>query len=334
MLLVPNVADKLSDDMLASKSKVVLFLIMTHTLVSAQSEVCQIPGDPDILGLGVRLGLYFQFTSNLLIAIVRPTEGLGSLLISSVLASGIFVATIYSLVYQNMPPSAFISTQWFLLLDTAVIPSVLTNVERLDLKERLSFWTLGLMLFRVIAWNCLNTWFWFHGLYVQNPQQCIEPRVFFYTNLGAYGNVRKAFKAFTILFCIYSGWYLIRWIMSLLRRISQDGRTYKERWEVKLDFTWGTYPKHWLPDEAREMLQENLGGFGWTVFVFMCGGFGLCFSILAIELQLRWNNMSGIDGIQTTGQIIPLVIGVVSLFRAIALMFIFCAFGVREEDDE
>jgi hypothetical protein len=48
-----------SQIMISGKRKAVLLVVMASTLVAAQPDVCQIPGDADILGLGVRLGLYF-----------------------------------------------------------------------------------------------------------------------------------------------------------------------------------------------------------------------------------------------------------------------------------
>jgi hypothetical protein len=90
-------------------------VLATRVLGQDTSTVCQIPGDSDILGIGVRLGLYFQFTSNLLVTLVRPEEALGSLLVSSMLGFGILIATIYSLANNNLPPGSFISTQWYFL---------------------------------------------------------------------------------------------------------------------------------------------------------------------------------------------------------------------------
>lgn len=302
------------------------FTLLAITVgVTAQSApaACQVPGDPDILGLGIRLGLYFQFASNLFIGIVRPQEGLSSLLVSSMLACGIFVATIYSLVQNNIPPGAFITTQWFLLLDCQVILPILYNIERVDLEERMSFWTLSFILFRAIAWNGLNTWFWFRGLYIPNPQQCMEPRVWFYANFGAYGNIRKAFKAFTILSCVYLAWGLYRWGRSLVRRAFEEEGPYEERWKVKVSLGMGVVPIITPEDGERPEHMEPLKiGLGFTIYAYISGVFGLVVAIVAIELQLRWNNTSGINGIMTTGQIIPLVVGCVSLFRAIALTII------------
>lgn len=41
----------------------------------------------------------------------------------------------------------------------------------------------------------------------------------------------------------------------------------------------------------------------------------ICFiwSILSVELTLKWNNISNVHDIKSTGQLIPFVIGIVSL---------------------
>jgi len=46
----------------------------------------------------------------------------------------------------------------------------------------------------------------------------------------------------------------------------------------------------------------------------------LVFYIVASELQLGWNNLDGINSLNTTGQIIPLVIGTLSLLRTLFLL--------------
>ena len=49
-------------------------LLLAYPALGQSEDNCRVPADPDILGLGVRLGLYFQIFSNLLIGVVRPEE--------------------------------------------------------------------------------------------------------------------------------------------------------------------------------------------------------------------------------------------------------------------
>jgi hypothetical protein len=175
--------------------------------------------------------------------------------------------------------------------------------ERVDMEDRLSFWSLSFFMFRWIAWNVVILWFWFKGLGIHNEAQCMEPRVFFFANLGAYGNIRTAFKVFTAMGIVGSVYYLCIWLKSLFRRLSGDGPD-DERWKVIFSESW------------TEIAQNDLVAY----YGFVTGMFGLAFSVAAIELELRWNNVDGITGVQSTGQIIPLVVGCISLFRSLVLL--------------
>jgi hypothetical protein len=58
--------------------------------------------------------------------------------------------------------------------------------------------------------------------------------------------------------------------------------------------------------------------------------FVLIYSILAIELMIRFNSITGVYDIKATGQIIPLVIGLATLWRT--LIAIFTKFVVSKVD--
>ena len=67
------------------------------------------------------------------------------------------------------------------------------------------------------------------------------------------------------------------------------------------------------PKTAEGPDKENLNSaIGSLVF--------LALYILATELQMRWNHLDGINSVNTTGQIIPLVLGCLSLIRSIYLL--------------
>jgi len=285
---------------------------------------CRIPADPDILGLGVRLGVYFQFVSNILIILINVEEAVSSLLVSGILFTGIFIAELYNLRITNPPPSSTITLEWFLLLDFQLLIPIIMIGERVKTRQRISFGLLTLFLFRYLAWNTLNLWFWFHGLTVENKDQCMEPRVFFFGNFGAYGNIRSAFKAFTIMGAIGFPGLLVWWFISLLQRIFDADIPRGERWKVKL-------PKYF--EAINALFGDDEGG---SVFIyhFVSTIWGLVYCIVAIELEIRWNNLDGIGGVSTTGQIIPLVVGCLSLARSIALVIGHWINGGGEDGEE
>jgi hypothetical protein len=78
---------------------------------------------------------------------------------------------------------------------------------RLPLNE-ISSWTKLMIAIRWMAFNGFYLWFWFHGLTVPNILQCMEPRVFLFANLGAYGNARTFFKILFVVVTVMGLYYL------------------------------------------------------------------------------------------------------------------------------
>jgi hypothetical protein len=48
----------------------------------------------------------------------------------------------------------------------------------------------------------------------------------------------------------------------------------------------------------------------------------IIYSILAVELTLRWNHVQGVSEVRSTGQFIPLFTGLLGLTRAVVLALI------------
>jgi hypothetical protein len=171
----------------------ILILALVVVAVSAQAtQDCRVPADPDISGLGVRLGLYFQLASNIVLSVARPDEAKDSLLPTELFFTGFFIAVVCSVASGEYAPGAQISCTWY--------PVVLWAVMSLDwngFKDNVGTRAMaasGLIL----ASLCLNIWFWFKDLFEFNPDQCMAPRVFFLYNFSAYGHIRNLFRVFTI----------------------------------------------------------------------------------------------------------------------------------------
>jgi hypothetical protein len=62
-------------------------------------------------------------------------------------------------------------------------------------------------------------------------------------------------------------------------------------------------------DESRLHVLLCLAWHAWT-------GACIIWFILCVELTIKWNNISGVDTIRTTGQLIPFIIGIVTSLRA------------------
>ena len=105
--------------MTTNKLRLALFplssLLLELVNASAADESCLVPADPDILGLGVRLGLYFQMRSILLMALVRPKEAADAFLPTAFFFASFLFAVLYSIIRNEFPPSAMINCTWYLI---------------------------------------------------------------------------------------------------------------------------------------------------------------------------------------------------------------------------
>ena len=184
-----------------STSVLMVILAIFFQLVKAaeNEDVCRIPADPDILGLGVRLGLYFQLCSNFFLELVRVGEARDSMMPTLFFFTSFFVAFVYSVIHDDLPPGAAIASTWFPILIYAGLFSF--DLRGFNPTQKLVRVLINFAL--LISSSCLNIWFWFKGLDVQHPDQCMEPRCFFFANLGTTGGIRIVFRILAFLPLIF-----------------------------------------------------------------------------------------------------------------------------------
>ena len=344
---------------LLSPKELVLILVLVLP-TSAQIDDCRIPADADVLGLGVRIGLYLQTASTLLVALVKPEEWAGSFISTGLFFLSFFIAVIYSVARNEFPPGAVINCTWYpVLVMTALTP---IDFGLYQPGERFRRSTVYVVC--VLTSGCLSIWFWFQGVDVTNEDQCMEPRVFLFYNFSAYGNVRTFFKCCSLGFVII---LLIAFITGLTPKpkISADNKSTVPLETVEPPQTGPlalpsarTLPLPRTSSEHREPVsparanilptrlsnrkltinsllppslvrvgttlaensrnaQERAKRFCWFVPSAIIW---LSFYIVASELQLKWNHLDEINSVNSTGQIIPLALGCLSLFRTFYLL--------------
>lgn len=194
---------------------------------------------------------------------------------------------------------------------------------------RLSLWTATFCELRWSGSIAFGLWFWFHGLDAVNSAQCMEPQVCIYACTGAYGNIRSLMKAIYILAAIGEFIVWIRWIMFFIHCAFYRTGSFEERWSIRQpleDLHTGNQRRSEFEESGRLRWLESL-----VIFVLLA--FMLLSVILGIELEIKHNNLDGVQGIDTTGQIVPLAVGCFSMGRAIALVVMW-SFGILKTDIE
>ena len=138
---------------------------------------------------------------------------------------------------------------------------------------------------------------------MKHPAQCMEPRVFFFGNFGAYGNIRTFFKALLILLGVCSPFCCGLLIYLFIHRLHRVAVSFEEKWTIDL---------RGVPGSTKG-----------TVVIFLGGAVVMVAFMVLIELQVRWNPLEGVNSVTSTGQIVPLVVGALSIIRAIGLVVIY-----------
>jgi hypothetical protein len=258
--------------------------------VSAQPQTtteCIIPGDPDVLGLGVRIGFYLQLLSNLVLGTIRPQDASKGFLQNVFFIICLVTAAIFSSAKHQFPAGSTIACTWYpVLAYVAIIPFLFCLLPK-------SLPTPQVILSAAVGavTSCFAIWFWYKGLDQRHPAQCMEPRVFLFFNCSAMGDVRTVFKVLTPL---------------LLALSILSGSSIPVFHMIYLSSCLGDDLER--PESPRR------------VRVFILGFLWLTLGIVAFELQLKWNHVDGINAFETTGQLIPLTFGSLSVLQTI------CAF--------
>ena len=208
----------------------VLTLASTITGQSTNDAECRVQADPDTLGLGVRLGLYFQLLSTFFVALSRHNEARDAFVPTVFFFTGFIVAVLYSIATQSLPPGAIIACTWYPILLWVALFCV-------DFTDDTEIHAGGRLLWALVLWGVsggLNIWFWFHGVHLKHEGQCMEPRVFFFANLGALGGVRIFFAFCSVFFIaglvgsfVYFWWFTREGMVEDVEgnRDVEDGKT-------------------------------------------------------------------------------------------------------------
>lgn len=282
-------------------------------------------GDGAILGLGVRLGTYFQTGAVLLEFAVASTivygnrgdaikRTLGIKDIVNAIQRGlpIFLALVFVIslqIGQNaLTDIEFITSNYILALLMVQIYPFLTICSRTKFKH---FYTGGFLVLATAWFVGLNIWFWFTGYKALRNTACGPSWAFFYYKVEAYDWYRIfnlviyiALGAFTIpglaMFCFY----VIP--VTKNRLFPQNCSNHGKRKDVAIE--------------------EESFGIGISTIVIM---FLLLFIVASLiagcELTIHWNGMLEVSSVNATGQMLSLFIGAVALVRALwrALVLVF-----------
>ena len=174
-------------------------------LGTAIGDNCPVQGNPDLYGLGIRIGLYLQiFTaqiSGLASHVLEVDDNIGHGVVVFILATG---AVLFRLILKQQIEAV------------EVFPILSLLVVQLG-ACRVPFWkkpmTVAIYLGEVICLLSLTTWFWFHGMDTL-PRSCRDDYAFFFKRVSIWHWFRKFSQAGTVMAVLAGGGGALIYIFS------------------------------------------------------------------------------------------------------------------------
>lgn len=262
----------------------------SHQFTQYDPETCQIIGDADLYGIGIRIGFYLAYFSGLL---AIGFQNWGAVHDARKGVYTVNTAILVAMIRDSTQTGNLAAFEWYLLLQIAVfVPTSLTFVMADDKPV-----TVGLCILVDGTYAMLQPWVYWTLLSEGWSSTCPSPKVYIFAEIDFYDPRFTAFlKAMSVISCVL-GVMLILWSWSLLAFSLPPFKKRHPTW-VK-----------WLMDP-----DQDLYTLSWENSWFVVGllFFGLCIIGLT-EKTLAINNIS-IPGttVTSTGQLIPLLVGILT----------------------
>ncbi|OAA61348.1 hypothetical protein ISF_05427 [Cordyceps fumosorosea ARSEF 2679] len=289
----------------SAKHVVFAAAMLNETLpaLAAREFQCPVQGQPDLYGLGIRVGIYIQMlavqVSALLSMVLRQDDWLGEGVVIFILAVGsVLVKLIVNrqiLAVEAAPMMALLLAQVGVCRSVGQMGLVLGVVYAVEL--------CGL--------SALFVWFWWHGMDVLGHSPCPDDKAFFFASVSLWGWFRTMNKVFAIFTAIGAGIMAIMYIFGYSLLLGQ----YSIYWIQRLRGRIGPLAQgnanqqHNFDDDDDNDWNIDIGrAFEITVNIGV---------IAFVEMTLKWNNITGVHSLRDPGQFMPLMIALAQLLAII-----------------
>lgn len=280
------------------------------------SQTCGFTGDDNTYGLGIRLGVYFQWITSSLAYNFVPEEAATMRGVNNCFQASVFAGLLFVTKTRG---SDLYAVEAFIMLtfcmggvcsgDTPTEGGERSKPKRYAYHGASSIgWILRGLL--AIGFCAYGVWFTFKGMDNMQHPPC-STYAFFLAKVNLYNWFRTFLKAsFTIGAVSYAIGILVALGFGVFEFFTCLGRSPKDPNDLPSDDE---------KDTQQAEVQQAAGlGHAVTTTVGAVGPSGaLLMFITAVELMVRWNHIQGVNSLGSTGQLLPLIIGAGGLGRVV-----------------
>jgi hypothetical protein len=294
--------------------------------MSQQAAECGFEGNPELYGLGIRMGVYFQWASALIIWRWYPegrTELGGAYL---VFLFALLIAMIVNTARLEPTHSAEILLLMYIIFG-GIFTVMTIGVRRSHvqkIRELKGSWVQALTLcFILAAASIYCSWFWLFGIHHDFLETECGTYGFLFTKVSLKNeHVTKFLATLSVYLSIIYGGALI-FILGNLALF-----TLKVPSAVRMVRKYKPVPKpkHAPLSDIQEFPSpsppEGLFSKNWrdvmtSIILPMVNVVSLIYSVIGIEMTLQWNHVTSVYTINSVGQLIPFVIGLAGFVKVI-----------------
>lgn len=180
----------------------------TSILSEAASDAppkCPITGSPDLYGLGIRLGIYFQMlmvqTSGLLKFVLNSEDNIAETAV-------VFVFSVAIVLIRQISTHSLNAVEVVPIL--TLLMALVNSYQQVDQLKGLPRLLLAVEFAGLAG---IMTWFWWYGM-DQLPRDCEDDKAFFFAQVSIWGWFRTFNKVLTVFTALTAFALVIRYLMS------------------------------------------------------------------------------------------------------------------------
>lgn len=256
---------------------------------------CQIIGDPDVFGLGVRLGFYFQWATIVFATWIAP-----ELVGPAQMMSNIVTISVYVNTFCGISESTVIAAEWWIVYFMTFVLSLgfVRTSTILQQTSRYSCGVSGVLWAMIIFGQC---WLWFRGVDIGQKEGCtVKVFALFFAVDIQNKTWRTIFKIESVIGCVVAVRFLLYGLFNCLKNAAGK----------KGDNSTG--------DDSRDKVcsckdEESVGytvKAGLTALQLVFG----TIAIVQIEMTMKVSNIDvSAAPLTSSGQLISLLMGIFNL---------------------
>ncbi|KIM30565.1 hypothetical protein M408DRAFT_323343 [Serendipita vermifera MAFF 305830] len=261
-------------------------------------EMCGFEGNSDMYGLGIRVGIYLQSGSFIIAELINRRSVLdqlafGNSVFQLALTIGLIYMTVTSPAFEAIEAAIIVLVNMCLFSGPHVtIPELEPSLHRpytlSNVQEFVRYWGFWVYKFTVgYVLMGYSAWFWFAGLDKLARSPCTG-FAFFFTRVDLYGWFRTLGKAYVVWELLLRTFGYSAWFAGLCKSDQNESSH------------GGQVDEEWIRREK---------GTFWIILPAFNRFTILVFSILSVELMIKWNQVAGVEDLASVGQLIAFLLG-------------------------